>query len=275
MESFRRQFRDVGKPVIVTDALSGWAALERWTPASLAERFPDRVVKFKYGGLEMPLREFIPQVLASSAEKPAPYLTNLPLAATFPELLPEISPLPDLCGANWAERGLLHPALRRDLKRGALLELYIGGPGGAFPIVHWDGLSTHVLLMQVHGIKQYWVWPPEDAPFLYATEPRNVSAISNVETPDLQRFPRLAKARTTTFTLHPGELLFVPSRWWHTARMLTPSITVSQNLLNHSNWANFTDDLTHQSRGLAGFAKRTYLKAEYARHRVLDLLRAG
>jgi hypothetical protein len=275
LDEFRKDYRDAGKPVILTDALADWGALGGWTPESLAERFPDRVVKFKYGGLEMKMRDFIPQVMASGPANPAPYLTNLPLREYFPELLPEVEPLPDWCGTNWAARGAMHPSLSRDLKRGAMLELYIGGPGGKFPIVHWDGMSTHTYLMQIFGVKQYWVWPPEDEPYLYPTKPRNVSAIANVETPDFEKFPLLARARTITFTLHPGELLFVPSRWWHTAKMLSPSITVSENILNHSNWKRFEEDMTSDTHGGKRLAKLAYLRTEYARNRLLDLLGAA
>jgi hypothetical protein len=33
--------------------------------------------------------------------------------------------------------------------------------------------------------------------------------------------------------------VFVPSRWWHTARPLTPSISVCMNMLDGSNWRGF------------------------------------
>ena len=42
--------------------------------------------------------------------------------------------------------------------------------------------------------------------------------------------------------LRAGEMLFVPSGWWHTVRILTPSITVSINSANRNNWRNYVDD---------------------------------
>ena len=35
----------------------------------------------------------------------------------------------------------------------------------------------------------------------------------------------------------PGELLFIPSRWWHTAINLEESIAVTQNVVNRQNLA--------------------------------------
>jgi histone arginine demethylase JMJD6 len=271
--AFAREHLFPGTPVILTDALSRWKALTTWTLESFGERFRDRKVPFKFGGLELTLGEFIPQVLTSTPDNPAPYLTNLPIATHLPELLPEISPLPEIFQPNWAERTFLHPRIRRDMRRGSMLELYIGGPGGNFPVLHWDGSSTHAFLMQIAGVKQYWVWPPDDSEYLYPGDAPNISPIRDVEHPDLAVYPLFAKARATTFTLHPGELLFVPSRWWHTARILSPSITVSTNVLNESNWRNFTEDMQRNTGAGARVVKSVYLAAEHARHRLGDLVR--
>ena len=214
--------------------------------------------------MKLTLGEFIPQVLASTPDAHAPNLTNLPNAVHLPELLPEISPLPDVLQPHWAERTFLHPRIRREMQRGSMLELYIGGPGGNFPVLHWDGLSTHAFLMQIAGVKQYWVWPPDDSPHLYPGEAPNISPIRDIEHPDLALYPNFPRARATTFTLHPGELLFVPSRWWHTARIRSPSITVSTNVLNESNWHNFTEDMQRNTGAGARVVKFVHLAAEHA-----------
>jgi histone arginine demethylase JMJD6 len=271
-EAFAAEYLFPGTPVILTDALARWKALSTWTLESFATRFPDRRVPFKFGNLSLTLGELIPKVLASTSEHPAPYLTNLPIAEHLPELLPEISPLPEIFAPNWAERTFLHPRIRRDMRRGSMLELYIGGPGGNFPVLHWDGLSTHAFLMQVAGVKQYWVWPPDDSPFMYAGDAPNISPIRDIEHPDLKAYPLFPKARATTFTLHPGELLFVPTRWWHTARILSPSITISTNVLNESNWHNFTEDMQRNTGSAGRLVKSAYLAAEHARHRLSDML---
>ena len=126
--------------------------------------------------------------------------------------------------------------------------------------------------MQVRGLKQYWVWPPSDDSLLYPQEePRNLSPIKDVENPDLEKYPLFAKAHATTFVLEPGELLFVPSRWWHTAKMLSPSITLSINTLNRSNWKGFCEDMTYRRSGIGTRLKSGYLFAEGARNRLTDM----
>lgn len=267
---FESEYLTPNKPVIVTDALAHWQALGKWTPEWLAEQFPDRMLEFKYGDLSLSLGEFIPKVMDSSPESPAPYLTNLPLSDNFPELVDDVMPAPTYFGPNWARRKFLHGGVRQSLNRGSEMEIYIGGPGGAFPILHWDGMATHAYLMQVYGVKQYWVWPPEDSDYLYPSDGGNTSPIRNVEDPDFDKYPLFEKARATTFTLHPGELLFVPSCWWHTAKMLTPSITLSVNTLNRSNWKNFAYDIKRKAHGPALVAKSIYLMSELCRFGIMD-----
>ena len=272
-EEFHDEYEVKNKPVIVTEMLCGWPALGKWTPEFFAERYGDKVIKFKYGGLEMKMREFIDLVVESSSDKPAPYWTNAPVNDYFPELGADLEPMPPYFSPNWATRSYLHKGMKSALNRGAQLEIFIGGPGGTFPILHWDGLSTHAFLMQVYGTKQYWAWPPADDALMYPQKDiRNLSPIRDVEHPDLEKYPLFAKARATTFILEPGELLFVPSRWWHTAKMLSPSITLSINKLNRVNWSGFTEDMTHNQSGVARLAKSCYLAMEGARHSLKDFL---
>lgn len=198
--------------------------------------------------------------MASNPANPAPYWTNAPVVDHFPELMADFDPELKYFGPNWASRKFLHPGMRASLNRGAQIEIYIGGQGGAFPILHWDGLSTHAYLMQIHGVKKYWIWPPDETPFLYPMkDPVNLSPIRDVENVDPEEYPLFNQARGGTLELHPGQMLFVPTRWWHTAKMLTPSITLSINTMNTTNWSNFVEDMTRHASGPGRLVKSAYL----------------
>jgi ribosomal protein L16 Arg81 hydroxylase len=126
--------------------------------------------------------------------------------------------------------------------------------------------------MQIHGRKQYWAWGPDQSRFMYPLEDfPNLSPIGDVEHPDLEKYPLFTQARGVQFHLDPGELLFVPSRWWHTAKMEEPSITISVNAVNRSNWQNFQEDMLRNSGKLAWGLKRAYLLASGCVNRVQDV----
>ena len=271
-EAFFSEYALKNQPVIITDALKNWPALSRWTPQFFSDRYTEKMVKFRNGS-ELPMATFIDKVMHSSPEAPAPYWTNAPVQEHFPELMADIDPNLPYFKPNWAERYFIHPGMRSTLKRGSMIEIYIGGNGGAFPVVHWDGLSTHAFLMQIYGRKRYYAWSPEDSAFMYPEgDPPNLSPVRDVENPDLEKYPLFAKARLTTFILEPGEMLFVPSRWWHTAKMLTPSITLSINTLNTSNWQNFKQDMSRNGGKLAKVVKHAYLASACLLNQLQDII---
>ena len=271
-EEFAEKYLYANKPVIVTDMIRQWKALSRWTPEFFQREFGEMqfvINDVEYGqdafnvsgGIEFTMSKFIDRVLESTEENPAPYFRNKILYDLFPTLKQDIEPLPEYFRPNWLGDRYLVEHVGKVLNRGAAIELYIGGKGGKFPVLHYDGAGTHAFLMQIYGRKQYIVYPPEQEAFLYPS-PRKInhSLINSVEKPDLAKFPLFAKAVPTTFFLDPGELLFVPCHWWHTAKILTPSITVSINVLNQSNWHELVEYVAKQRRNpFVSLASHLYL----------------
>jgi histone arginine demethylase JMJD6 len=271
-EDFAREYLYALKPVIVTDVLQKWPAMKRWTPEFFGKEFAAtrfRINEGEYGqtnfdtdeATEYTMAEFIGLVQKSTDEKPAPYFRNKILYEIFPSLRDDIEPLPEYLYPNWLSENYLVKRVSKVLNRGAAVELFIGGKGAAFPVLHYDGAANHAFLMQIYGRKEYIVYPPEQEPFLYpAPHKVNHSLINSLEKPDLKRFPLFANALPTTFFLEPGELLFVPSHWWHTAKIVSPSITISVNVLNQSNWQELINHVSRQQRNVfVSVASRIYL----------------
>jgi len=256
-EQFMTEYADPLKPVILTDAIAHWGALGKWSPQFFQERYGD--LRVEVDGEAMSLRELVDRVNASTEDDPGPYLRNQPLAAWPRELFDDVLPMPACTRPNWLESRLFP-------SRHAMtyVEVYIGGPGARFPILHWDGLHTHAWLMQLHGDKEYLVFAPDQTPRMYPREgDENKSRVDDVLDPDLEAFPRFGEAEGVRFELHPGETLFVPSGWWHTARILTPSVTVSVNAVNRANADAFSRDYVEmiaQRSSLAAAAVRSYLR---------------
>jgi histone arginine demethylase JMJD6 len=269
---FRRRYLHPHRPVVISDGLKAWPALARWSPQFFKDRYAAKQVTA--GGNTYPLGKLMDWVMRSTADDPAPYLRNEQLEELFPELMPDIQPTPEYLKPNWLNRPLTHPDVAQ-LHHGARIELFIGGAGQSFPVLHYDELCTHAFLMQIYGRKQYFVYPPDQTPFMYPIpDDPNRSQLNDVESPDLERFPLFARARGLTFTLDAGEMLFVPGGWWHTVRMLTPSITLSVNSANSSNWRLLSRDVCRQVYRIhPSRKKRLKLAAYLGCHRLLNTLK--
>jgi histone arginine demethylase JMJD6 len=266
-EEFAHEFLFPHKPVIIIGALSHWKALSTWTPAYFAQRFSDR--RLSIDGREYTVADFIERVESSSSESPAPYLRNVVLSQVFPELVEDISPLPQYVFPNWLE-GRAARLLESRVHSGSP-ELYIGGRGGKFPFLHFDLFYTHAFLMQIYGTKEYSAFSEDQAPFLYVKPTQNnASAIPDIEHPDFERYPLFAQATPMRFLLRPGEMLFVPGGLWHTARMLTPCITVSVNRANASNWSRLRADLVRRAPFAAKPLAAAYLSGLALLHAISD-----
>mmetsp|Transcript_3059 Transcript_3059/g.8073 ORF Transcript_3059/g.8073 Transcript_3059/m.8073 type:complete len:315 (+) Transcript_3059:1032-1976(+) len=76
---------------------------------------------------------------------------------------------------------------------------------------HYDVMDN--MLLQVRGVKRALLWPPLAAEDLYTSG--SSSPITNLEHPDLERYPRFAAAVPILAVLFPGDTLFIPALWHH------------------------------------------------------------
>jgi histone arginine demethylase JMJD6 len=245
------------KPVIITDALTAWPALTKWTPEFFKTVHADKRIVVQ--GTPMRMGDYIDMVLASTDEKPCPYLSNCLVRQHFPEIAEDIVPdlkytLPDRV------RSVLMVGSQRS--RVGLPELLITGRGGKFRL-HYD--SQHMLgfVTQIYGPKEFMLFAPSDTPYLYSVKDNpNRSDIVSPWNVDLNRFPLFAKATPYQFTLQPGETIFNPAGWWHGTRLSSPSIAMVISTINGSNWDAFADDIGRPRPGvprIATSALRAYL----------------
>lgn len=102
---------------------------------------------------------------------------------------------------------------------------------------NWGPLTTNMLLVsqagnitpahydeqenffgQAYGTKRVILFPPDDVWHLYpypighSCDRQSMIDFDNI---DLTRFPNFPKARPVQVVLQPGEVLYIPSYWWH------------------------------------------------------------
>jgi hypothetical protein len=258
-----------GKPVIVTDALNSWAAPSLWSFEMFKNRYgSENVTPRTWSGPKymklMKLGDFMDYLEAPDAPSPGLWIDPATLhprkapdaAPAFPlylawnvfgqhpELLEDVELSPKFV-EDWLP--LLPAALRKTLDE-ATRYFSAGlmiGPQNAQTGLHYDFLDTHAYLAQIVGRKRCVLFSPEDSAALY-------NGKVNVDEPDFETFPLLRNATAYECTLEPGELLFMPHRWWHHVVSLEKSITVNYNFFNRVNFGVY---LTHLLRDFPSVVK--------------------
>lgn len=247
-------------PVVIGDACDAWSAKAKFTPQFFKEHYSDRQVSIS--GKTYNFGDYIDWMLTGTEANPAPYPCTLQIKRDYPELLADVLPwlkyaLPDRTHSKFLPNRFLGGA--------NTLEIFFGSPGAQFPYVHYDYMSLHAFITQLYGQKEFTVIPPDQTPYVYP-KPGNgwVSEVDDIRNPDLEKYPLFAKATPVTFVVNPGETLFIPCGWWHTARSLTPTISVALDCLNASNWERFTKEVggnMNQDRPKRIKAVQLYLSA--------------
>ncbi len=240
-----------GVPVVLTDATTKWPGRQKFTPEFFKKNYADKITKIS--GKEYKFGEFIDMMLNSTASNPAPYPCKFDMGVHFPELLPDVLPrfeyaMPDRIGHALLPKAALPGA--------ATLEVFLGGPGGKFPFLHYDYLHLYTFINQMYGDKEFTVFAPGNEKFVYA-DPENPwrSTIEDHQEPDFNKYPLFKNATPIKVVVGPGETIFIPCGWWHTAKSLTPSVSIALDLLNSNNWKAFREDVKFETK------KRSPLKA--------------
>lgn len=272
LAEFEEEYLYPNLPVVIEDAIERWPALGKWTPDWFKQRFPKRAVVVDDVTVELAIlidqiiaprtaEDKAPRTAEDKAPRPhrkTPYLRNQAIHQIFPELLPDIAPAPVYVWPNWLHGRYFPPAMDAYMRGLTTLELFIGGKGSKFPSLHVDVAGTHAFLHQVYGTKELVLYPPEQSELVYPNH-KGISQIEDIEAPDLDRFPRFAEATPIRATVQAGDMILVPSGWWHTAVMPGPSITVAWNTANASNWDSLVRVVSGYRSPVVGAAIAAYL----------------
>ena len=85
------------------------------------------------------------------------------------------------------------------------------------------------LLAQVVGRKYVRLYHPDAGPGLYPFSEGFTTNCSQVDidAPDGSRFPKFSCLRYFDAVLEPGDMLYIPPKWWHYVKALSVSFSVS------------------------------------------------
>jgi len=226
-----------GVPLVFTNASKIWKANGVFTPDWFRANFADRTTAIN--NKEYTMKEVMDLVESSSVENPAPYpfLFNIP--SDIPELLPYIEPV----HLNYAQPNWIDSRFFKRGYWGNAVELFVGGPGGKFPYIHLDYYHLSAWVTQIYGEKRFTVFPRGQEHLLYPTPGNSWKSEVNLFEPDYEKHPLFKQATPISFTVGPGETLYIPFGVWHSAYSLTPTISVAFDQLSQKNAPNFIKDV--------------------------------
>ncbi|MEP6922450.1 MAG: cupin-like domain-containing protein [bacterium] len=234
---FYEHYVRLNRPVILTGLTDSWNATTTWTPTYFRANYPHAKVMFTAWESAAPsndptdyyrnrrrlgtrLGRFI-DLMNSGEDFSRNYISQFPVFRQLPQLRDDIKPLDAFMNIP----PYYPAALQARLKKEPTLWF---GPAGTVTPVHFD--SAHNLLVQIHGRKKLILIPPQQSRSLYYPSLNlghvNYSPV-DIEAPDFDRFPLFKNARPIEVMLEPGEVLFIPVRWWHYARGLAPTISLN------------------------------------------------
>ncbi|MBW4611887.1 MAG: cupin-like domain-containing protein [Desmonostoc vinosum HA7617-LM4] len=223
-DEFVREYASVGKPVIITDVMQDWNALRKWN----LDFF-----KSEYGSIEyfvkddtnqvkgsMTIADYIDYMNVNNSERRL-YLANW-LISYYPELLEDYKE--PIYFPNWLQK-LPRKLLQKYEYDNP--EIFIGSKDTSVGL-HEDPDSCAAWLGLISGRKQIVFFTPDQKDFLYAGQ---VDAFN----PNLEKFSLYAKAKPVEVTLEPGEIIYIPPKWWHQVKNLENSIGLGNIFVNEWN----------------------------------------
>lgn len=223
VERFVADFLLPQKPAVFTGTFDRWPALARWDFDFLRQAVGSKRLRVEavsggdkpgyFGRSSLPqeieLGEYVARVVAAK-DVPRLYMGGISVPGQLPEIAADLALPPYVQGG---EKPVPY--------------LWLGARGTTTQL-HYDiNNNFHALF---RGRKRFILYAPDQSGCLYPTSllsPRRHFSRVWLEAPDLERFPKFRGARGCQATLGPGDLLFLPSLWWHEVRTLEPSIAVN------------------------------------------------
>ncbi|MCF6522527.1 cupin-like domain-containing protein [Streptomyces sp. JJ36] len=239
-----------GQPVVVRGALDGWPEPPPWHLEDLARKFGDHEVTLfdTLFALEevATFAEYVDRHTGAAVQGVPPYLRwftrqsdeqMMEADEAFAELAE------DWTMPSWLPRGdyVFPPAegpvdAARD--RFPARGLFVCGRGGRTRL-HVDPWASDACLCQVTGRKRFVMYAPGQGPLLSDAE-----GVVDLDAPDETRFPRWKEAvPTLDEVLAPGDAIFIPSGWYHTAVALDDSVSLTWNFTHRVHEERFAAHL--------------------------------
>ncbi len=230
---FKFRFETPNQPVILTNVVTSWPAMEKWTDAYLNNVCSTST--FYAGGLSMTMAQYMAYARTLQDDQPL-FFFDKNFATTVPAL---------------AEDYTVPPFFDEDLFR--LLDderpdyrWLIFGPAGSGSSFHIDPNATSAWNAVIRGAKKWILFPPEYVPpgVHPSVDGGDVATPISLMEWFVTFYPQIHKGYSSSSkpssvhlegTCRAGEVIFVPRGWWHIVLNVEESLAITQNFVSISN----------------------------------------
>ncbi|KAK9854449.1 hypothetical protein WJX84_003525 [Apatococcus fuscideae] len=224
---FRQHFEIPNRPVILTDVVSKWPAMHKWSRKHLRKAF--RNTRVIVGEYPMDFDKYLTYMDGNADEMPL-YLFDKHFADKAPSLAQDYQLPPQFSDDLFAAMGEKDRPDHRWL---------IFGPARSGSSFHQDPNATSAWNAVIYGSKKWILYPPHiTPPGVHASADGADVAAPLSLTEWFMNFHKQARKGphpAIETTVRAGELLFVPRGWWHMAINLEETLAITHNYVSTVN----------------------------------------
>ncbi|KAI5060603.1 hypothetical protein GOP47_0025023 [Adiantum capillus-veneris] len=258
---FRDQFMRPNLPVLISGLMNHWRAFREWSSPFGVPDFDYLATRFGNSNVqvaECSTREFTDQKRVNMTvadyitywKRHNSYKQDLDCAGSFLYLkdwhfvkdYPEYGPYstPIFFMDDWLNLYLEHYQLHAnegEVETPGCLSDYrfvYMGPKGTWTPLHADVLRSYSWSSNICGKKLWHLLPPSETHLIFDRHMR--SSVYNIYGDiSVEEFPNFHKAGWLECTQEKGQILFVPSKWYHQVTNLEDTISINHNWINGYN----------------------------------------
>ncbi|MFI1743893.1 cupin-like domain-containing protein [Thalassobellus sediminis] len=219
-KNFKKKYLNKGEPIVLKGYGDDWPAKTKWSLDFLSGLETEEPVSLELGANNQNETDFVKQNLSSyiesikkgdqiKGESPA-YLTLFNIFSRFPHLNEDI------------DLSIFTKYTKKNNVYGWI------GPKGTVTGFHQDSLNN--MLAQVMGRKQVVLASPKQSNSMYVSDKFDLGAVSSevdINNYNKEKHPKIQDVDFFSTVLEPGDVLFIPRKWWHYVKSIDMSISIN------------------------------------------------
>jgi hypothetical protein len=244
------------KPFILTNAMTNWPALKKWTldwfsrsfPSSIMDFYPHNMAKHDTHPYLVNFPEALSELITPSGKypldpyNPGSYIQWNVNLHDWSRLLQDMD-LPYMFRRDeqWLE--VLPEKLQEEYTKKVHWRMVLIGTRGAGMFIHQDVLRTSSWQAVVSGGKRWFICAPSENQYLYRAG--KVDAWN----PDYETYPLFAQADCYEGEVWKGDMIYYPADYWHqTENLETPTICASSTIGDELNYELIMAELKNECK---------------------------